>query len=113
VTARLASAVFVNALIREVNARGGSAAVLAKGDSTAGAILLLCGEKGRITGVYDYVLDQKGRYAWASAGSQFIEDQQDIDALCLRRQRVDPDLWIVELDIPNAERLIADFALRD
>jgi hypothetical protein len=113
VIGRLASAVFISALIREVNARGGSAAVIAKGDAIAGAILLLCMEKGQITGVYDYVLGQKGRYVWASAHPQPIENQKEIDALCARRQCFDPDLWIVELDIPNAERFIADFTASD
>jgi hypothetical protein len=105
----LASAIFVNAMIREVNARGGSAAVIAKGDVTAGAILLLCAEKGRVIGVYDYILDFGGHYTLVNAFSQPIENQEEIDALCLRRRRVDPDLWIVELDIPNVERLIAEF----
>jgi hypothetical protein len=113
VTARLASAVFVSALIREIHARGGSAAVIAKGDPTAGSLLLLCAEKGRITGIYDYILDHTGRYVWAATTAQPIEKSEEIDTLCARRLHIDPDLWIVELDIPNAERFIADFAPKD
>jgi hypothetical protein len=107
---RLATSLFVNALLREIHARGGSGAVIRKGDPTSGALLLLCAEKGQITGIYDYVLDSSGHYALASAGAQAIEA---VDALCAKRQKFDPDLWIVELDIPNAERLIADFTARD
>jgi hypothetical protein len=113
VTARLASSVFVSALTREVNVRGGTAAVIAKGDPTAGSLLLLCAEKGQITGIYDYILNHKGHYVWVATTAQPIEKSEEIDALCARRVQIDPDLWIVELDIPNAERFIADFAPKD
>jgi hypothetical protein len=111
--ARLATSLFANALLREVHARGGSGAVIRKGDPTSGALLLLCAEKGRITGVYDYVLDQSGQYVLASVAPQAIESVEAVESLCARRERFDPDLWIVELDIPNAERFIADFTARD
>ena len=112
-TARLASAVFVSALIREVHARGGSAMVLAQGDPTAGALLLLCADKGRITGAYEYVLAPSGDYVWAATGAQDIGNPQSVDALCARRRRIDPDLWIVELDVAYAERLIVELSGRD
>jgi hypothetical protein len=110
VTARLASAIFVSALLREVHARGGSGVVVTKGDPTAGALLLLCADRGQPTGAYDYVLDQQGGYVWTALGAKHIESAEAIAALCARRRAIDPDLWIVELDIANGERFIAEFA---
>ena len=46
-TPRLATGIYVNALIRRVNQSGGMAMVLAKGDETAGALILITREKGR------------------------------------------------------------------
>jgi hypothetical protein len=111
--ARLATSLFASALLREVHARGGTGAVIYKGDPTSGALLLIGAEKGRITGVYDYVLDQSGQYILASVAPQPIETEEAVDALCAKRRQFDPDLWIVELDIPNAERFIAEFTARD
>ena len=45
-SARLASAVLVNALVRRVDQAGGFATVLAKGDATAGAILIVALDRG-------------------------------------------------------------------
>ena len=45
--ARLASSVLATALLRRAQAEGGFGAVLAKGDSTAGAIAVILAEKGR------------------------------------------------------------------
>lgn len=111
--ARLATSLFANALLREVHARGGTGAVLCKGDPDSGALLLVCNEKGQISGVYEYILDPSGHYVLAGLGQKDAVTVETVEALCARRQQFDPDLWIIELDIPNAERFIADFALRD
>ena len=44
--ARIATGVLVNALIRRAEGAGGSAMVLARGDATAGAVLLLLVDRG-------------------------------------------------------------------
>lgn len=107
-TPRLATGIYVNALIRRVNQAGGSAMVLAKGDVTAGALLLVTREKGRFSGVLERTLGVDGRYAWTSNSSQTIENEQEISEFCARRRRSDPDLWIVELDIADAARFAVE-----
>ena len=104
-TARLTSAMLVSALIRRVSAEGGNAAVLAKGDATAGAILLICVEKGVVKSVRERILDMTGAYVWAAVGP--AEPDALNDYLDRRRAR-DADLWLVELDVANAERFAAD-----
>jgi len=103
---RLASSVLVGALIRLAEAEGGFAAVLAKGDATSGSILIILTERGANPAVYERLLEGDGRYRWQRA-AQSIEKQEEIPALIAGRRRFDPDLWVIELDIPSSERFAA------
>ena len=109
-TPRLTSAVLASALIRRAESQGGFAAVLAKGDPGAGAILILAAEKGRLTGLYERLLGPSGAYEWERTGPHDVENKEEIDAFLARRRTRDPDIWLIELDIPDAERFIADAA---
>jgi hypothetical protein len=104
-TPRLTSAMLVSAFIRRVSNEGGNAVVLAKGDATAGAILLICMEKGIVQSVRERVLDSVGTYAWTPVGP--ADPNALADYLDRRRIR-DTDLWLIELDIANAERFAAE-----
>jgi hypothetical protein len=106
-TARLTSAVLVSALLRRTAAAGGFAAVLTKGDATAGAILLVAAEKGRISGAWELILGQSGRYAWTRVGPQDVDIDVEFDQYLVRRRARDPDLWVIELDIPDAAQFAA------
>jgi hypothetical protein len=81
--------------------------VLAKGDETAGAILIVTMEKGAFTGLSERILDMSGRYTWANVGPQTTEKQEEIDEYLARRRRGDPDLWLIELDIAGAAQFAA------
>ena len=103
-TPRLTSSIFVNALIRRAESLGGFAAVLAKGDATSGSVLLILTERGRKAGILERCLQPDGRYIWAEVAGV----QDDVPSLIDRRRRFDPDLWVVELDIPSPERFAAE-----
>jgi hypothetical protein len=105
--ARLASSVLVSALLRRAQDEGGFGAVLARGDATAGAIAVILAEKGRKACFLERLLQSDGRYAWQSA-RQEIENEEEFKSFLERRQRFDPDLWILELDIASAERFAAE-----
>lgn len=107
-TARITASVLVSALIRRAQAQGGFAAVLKKGDLTAGAILIIAAEKGMITGLYERLLTPEGAYFWGKTGPQDIDNKQKIDDFLVRKRARDPDLWVIELDIADAARFIAD-----
>ncbi len=98
----------VSALIRRVGAEGGAAVVAARGDATAGAILLICMEKGQREAFRERVLGPTGRYSWAVVGPDANASQADVATWLARRRQRDPDLWIVELDIAQAERFAAE-----
>lgn len=112
-TARLTSAMLVSALVRRVNAEGGNAVVVAKGDATAGAILLDCLDRGTRTAFRERVLDSSGRYCWTAVGPGPDATREAVANWLDRRRTRDPDLWIVELDIPDAERFAAEMSSDD
>jgi hypothetical protein len=106
---RLATSVLAGALIRKAQGEGGFAAVLAKGDPTSGAILLILTEKGANPRVLERLLQPDGNYSWA----QPIEAPDEVPAFVARRRHFDPDLWLIELDVPSAERFTAEMTSFD
>lgn len=104
---RLTSSVLVTALLRRAEAEGGFGAVVVKGDPTAGAIAVILAEKGRKACFLERLIQPDGAYAW-QASRQGAEDEGDFQAFLDRRRAVDRDLWILELDIPSAERFAAE-----
>jgi hypothetical protein len=106
--ARLTSATLVSALIRRVDQAGGSAMVLAKGDATAGGILVLTYQKGTNPRFFERGLGPKGVPELIAAGPREPADEGEVTAYWQRRRGSDPDLWVVELDIADAERFAAE-----
>lgn len=105
--AKLASGVFASGVMRQATAQGGFAMLLQRGDDTAGSVLLSMLEKGQSAGVYERLLTRNGVYQWTRIGPQTIENIQEITEYLDRRRKADPDLWLVELDIPDPARFIA------
>ena len=105
--ARLTSATFVSALLRLAQHQGGFAAVVKRGDETAGAVLIVLSERGQTVDVLERVLGGTSDYVWASpfgAG----HNATDIDKFLEKRRRFDPDSWVIELDTASAERFAAE-----
>lgn len=104
---RLAAGMLVSALIRRVEQVGGSAMVLAKGDATAGALLIQLAERGVPGPLLERRLDLDGRYLWSPTGPDDADQRGDY---LQRRRRNDPDLWIVELDVAGGLALVEEVA---
>lgn len=98
---RVASGLLVNALIRRIEAEGGYGTVIAKGDATAGSLILLLADRGETVALVERSLGVGG-YGWNDGGPT---DPADRPAYLERRRKNDPDLWIVELDHPEARRI--------
>ncbi|HUD90157.1 DUF1491 family protein [Sphingobium sp.] len=105
---RLTSAMLVGALRRRVAAAGGFATILAKGDEISGVILVQILEKGRETGLFERVPNFVGGYALMRCGPSAEEGPEALDQYIARRRRSDPDLWLIELDVPEGERFAAE-----
>lgn len=104
---RLASSVLVSALLRRAESAGGFGAVLAKGDSTAGAIAVILTQRAESPRFFERVLLPDGSYAWRES-QQTFENEGDLKKFLEKRRQIDPDLWILELDIASVERFAAE-----
>jgi hypothetical protein len=103
---RLPAHLEVKGLLRAVEAAGGFATVLAKGERDAGTILVTCCEQGTKCRAYERMPRPDGSRAWTLTKRQESENPEEFAEYLERRKRQDSDLWIVELDIPDAERFI-------
>ena len=104
---RLPAHLEVAGLIRAVEAAGGFATVIATGERDAGTLLVVCCASGAQATAYERMPQPDGTRAWTLARTQEAENPQEFWDYCDRRKRQDDDLWIVELDVPDAERFIA------
>ncbi len=103
--ARLTPEIEVSALLARAQALGGFGAVLRKGDPDRGAIILSLLERGKPVLLLQRRLEASGDYGWESrAAGDSHSHQQHLAHL----SRNDPDLWLLELDIPSAERFVAE-----
>ncbi len=107
--ARLTSHFLVDLLLRETQAAGGFAAILARGDERAGSILVQCSERGEAGPLLERRFSLAGGHVWEAVGPDASEDAESRENYCRRRLKADPDLWIVELDIADAPRLVAQW----
>lgn len=107
-TARPSSGLLVAAMIRRVNQAGGTAMVLARGDETAGGMLVVCAERGDIMKIIERGHDLHGKSTWRESGRQVVEKTMTLGDYLERRRSSDPDLWAVELDIADSERFAAE-----
>jgi hypothetical protein len=104
--ARIPAHLEVTGLLRAVEAAGGFAAVIAKGERDAGTLLVTCCESGKNYRAYERLPSADGTRGWALAKTEDSENPNEFSEYLERRKRQDSDLWIVELDIPDAERFI-------
>ena len=63
---------------------------------------------GRSPALRERLLTLDGSYAWQDVTPVESRESGDVTAYLDRRRARDPDLWIIELDVPNAERFAAE-----
>lgn len=105
-SARLASGIWVAAYLRRLQIEGIPAYVIARGDQTAGAVLvklaLMDGTARAYMREYDMAQDAR---VWRV----LIEGaEQDVDTAITRQRGFDPDLWVIEVEDARARDLLAD-----
>lgn len=105
---RLATHVEVSALIRRVDAMGGAAAVLARGDRDAGSILISLTERGISKGLLERRPTLDGVSRWHCSDDMVSKTLEELTCYLTRRREYDPDLWVIELDIVGVERFAAE-----
>ncbi len=105
---RLPPRLEVPAIVRRAESQGGFATVLHKGDAEGGALLLLVSSRGRHCTCLERIFGMSGNYEWHQLGPGESANPPEVAAFLAKRRQFDPDLWIVELDIAEPERFIAE-----
>lgn len=103
--ARLAAGVEASALLARARDLGGFGTILKRGDPERGSLMIVLAERGETRFLLQRLLQRDGSYAWEAreiAESSALAQQLD------RARARDPDLWLIELDVPSPQRLIAE-----
>ena len=103
---RLPSHLEVSGLIRRAQAQGGFAMVLHKGEPDSGTILIVMMDNQGLGALYERMPQRDGTRYWAKSKVQDTDNKQEFEDYLTRRQRQDPDVWIIELTVADGERLI-------
>ncbi len=101
------SGIWVKALIRRCDIAGIPIAVVARGDGDAGAILLkLNGGVAEGCWVLTQARGQDGELLWMRATGPVPVAEADADAYITRQRQRDPDIWVVEIEHPEAGNVV-------
>jgi hypothetical protein len=99
--------IWVYALLRRANQGGAFATVGRKGDSRGGAVLvkLVNRRKGEAK-----LLAETTRADGEAFWMQPIlsNDEADLDAYIVKAARIDPDIWVVEIDDPEGRHFLVE-----
>jgi len=104
---RLSTDLWVYALVRRAQLAGAYATIVRKGDARGGAVLVKTFDpRTRETRLYAQALSRDGESIWMQPISSTAES--DLDAYAERASRRDPDIWIVEIEDPDARRFLTE-----
>ena len=93
----LSTDVWVSALIRRAELGGAFAVVARKGDPRAGAVLVKALNRADGTArLYAEATRGDGERIWMQPAASTAEP--DLDRYVERARRIDPDLWVVEIE---------------
>ncbi|MDZ4375791.1 MAG: DUF1491 family protein [Phenylobacterium sp.] len=93
----LSTDIWVGALIRRVEIGGGFAVVVRKGDPRAGAVLVkVLNRSDRSARLLAEATRGDGDRVWMEPAAS--REEADIDRYIERAARIDPDIWVVEID---------------
>lgn len=82
-----------------------------KGDPDRGSLLLLVTSRGRHVACLERTLSFEGIYTWAVTGPGESAGSEELQDFLRKRARFDEDSWVIELDIAEPERFIAETTL--
>jgi hypothetical protein len=105
---RLPANIEASAILRRAEAFGGFGAILRKGDPDRGALILLLAQRGVHFACLERSLGPDGQYDWRRAGPVAGSDATEVGEWTRKRVRFDEDLWLIDLDIADPERFIAE-----
>ncbi len=108
---RLTTDMWVGAYLTRLRLAAIPAFVTAKGDPTAGAVIVklntLDGQAKAFQRTYDLLSDQR---MWDTLAQG---PEPEVDEALRKQRRVDPDLWVIEVEDRHGRTLLDEPGLRD
>lgn len=105
---RLPAKLEASSLLRRAEVVGGFGTIVAKGDADRGALILLIAERGRHVACLERGLAADGNYRWQAVGPAKDAESTELSGWVAKRRSFDRDSWLIELDVPQPERFIAE-----
>ncbi len=103
----LATDIWVAALIRRAELGGAFAVVARKGDLRAGAVLLkILNRTDGAARLYAEATRLDGERVWMQPADSHAEP--DLDRYIERAARIDPDLWVVEIEDKQGRHFLTE-----
>jgi hypothetical protein len=103
----LSTDVWVGALIRRAELGGAFAAVARKGDARAGAVLVkTVNRRDGVCLLYAEAFRGDGERVWMNPTAS--HEEPDLDRYIERAARVDPDLWVVEIEDKEGRHFLTE-----
>ncbi len=106
------SDIWVAALIRRAELGGAFPVVVRKGDARAGSVLIKVLNRSEGTArLYAEATRGDGEKVWMRPA--LSEQETELDAYIARAARVDPDIWVVEIDDRDGRHFLTEPVERD
>ena len=105
---RLPAHLEASGFLRRAEAEGGFGTILKRGDPDRGVLILHLTRRGDHSGFLERALGADGDYGWQMVGPSPGAEPAALADWSQKRVRFDEDLWLIELDIPDPERFIAE-----
>ena len=110
-TLRLTADFWVRAYLARLEQAGIPAFVMAKGDATAGAVLVKVATLDSLAKAYQRSFDlSSDSRVWVVLKEG---DEQGVDAAIARQRSFDPDLWVIEVEDRQGRSLLGQDGLSD
>jgi hypothetical protein len=104
---QLSTEVWVMALIRRANLAGAAATVARKGDLRAGAVVVRTFDRqSGEARLFSEAVRGSGERVWMQPRPGAGE--AELEAYVERQARIDPDLWVVDVEAPEAWRFLTE-----
>lgn len=104
---RLPAHLEAGAIMRLAETEGGFATVLAKGEHDAGTILLVTLSRGKDAILYERMPQLDGSRTFIAAKRENPENPAEFSEYLARRRSQDRDMWLIEVDIADPQRFVA------
>ena len=103
----LSTDIWVSALIRRAEIGGAFGVVVRKGDARAGAVLVkVLNRTDGTARLYAEATRMDGERVWMQP--QLTDQEQDLDRYIERAARIDPDVWVVEIEDRDGRHFLTE-----